>query len=224
MSFQPLLSIFDSAFWTVKETSAADGQELYGDKFLNYDELLLLHACAVRDPRCDQGHYGPQFITFHRAVVLQMENALLAVDPDIGAIPYWDYSKDTVTGEYYQDADNYIFSDNYFGDYIGNPDENYAVTNGLFAYWPISEYTTAKYGSDSDLSTQCAAEEWYRGFNATVCDRCCGLPEDECTCDPDTDTYRWNHRAHDDCTPYVARNAYEGSPIDGTCKYPYIEK
>jgi len=43
------------AIWVMKETSTEDGIELYGPKFKNHDDLLLLHACATLDPRCDQG-------------------------------------------------------------------------------------------------------------------------------------------------------------------------
>ena len=86
------------AFWVVKTLTTAEGQAVYGDKFVNYDEILLLHSCAVKDPRCDQGHYGPQFMTFHL-----FEESVLAVDPSIGAIPYWDYDSDTEQGMYFED-------------------------------------------------------------------------------------------------------------------------
>jgi hypothetical protein len=35
-----------------------------------------------------------------------MENALLAVDPTIDTMPYWDYAKHTIDGKYYQDGQN----------------------------------------------------------------------------------------------------------------------
>lgn len=56
---------------------------------MNHDDFVVLHSCAVLDPRCDQAHAGPQHATFHRAFLLAYENALLAVDPGIEAMPYW---------------------------------------------------------------------------------------------------------------------------------------
>ena len=52
-----------SAFWKLKTISTEKGRKMYGPNFNNYDEITLLHACTVYDPRCDQGHFGPHFIT-----------------------------------------------------------------------------------------------------------------------------------------------------------------
>ena len=52
-----------SAFWKLKTISTDKGRKMYGPNFNNYDEITLLHACTVYDPRCDQGHFGPHFIT-----------------------------------------------------------------------------------------------------------------------------------------------------------------
>lgn len=37
--------------------------------------------------------------------------------------------------------DKYIFSENYFGDFWGKPENDYAVVNGLFAEWPVAIWT-----------------------------------------------------------------------------------
>lgn len=205
--------------------------------------MTLLHACSTLDPRCDQGHYGPQFMStfrnmpfgrrrslrwvmsfsltrstpflpaFHRAFLLRFENALLAVDPTVGALPYWDYAEDTASGKYFETKD-YIFSDTYFGSIQGNPDENYAVTDGLFAHWPIAHWTSGAYGAQSSLKSRCAKQEWFKGTTASVCDRCCG--NSTCQCDQPNDTYTTFFRKHDDCTPYTARNPDEVTAILGT--------
>src|SRR5690349_13206758 len=60
-----------NAFWVLKNTTTQQGRLLYGANFNNHDEMLLLHTCAVYDPRCDNGHFGPQFMTFHRAFLLK---------------------------------------------------------------------------------------------------------------------------------------------------------
>jgi hypothetical protein len=200
----------------MKTTLTADGQTLYGPRFINYDDLLFLHACSLSDPRCDQAHFGPHFMTFHRALLLKVERSLLAIDSDIEAMPYWDYAKDTNTGVYFQTG-NFIFSNDYFGDYAGDPKQNYAVTNGLFAYWPIAEFTEERFGESSSLDVLCARQKYFTGFTASVCERCCG--QSDCTCDPETDTSKTWFRAHDDCTPYVTRNPFEEPNFEGVCKY-----
>jgi Common central domain of tyrosinase len=150
---------------------------------------------------------------FHRAYLLRFENSLLAVDPTIEGLPYWDYSEDTETGKYFETTD-YIFSDKYFGSIKGNPDENYAITDGLFAYWPIAQWTSSRFGASSTLNSRCAKQEWFKGTTASVCDRCCG--DSACECDQPGDTYSRFFRAHDDCTPYTARNPDEVTKILGT--------
>ena len=52
-----------AAYWKLKTLTTAAGRKIYGSNFNNYDEITLLHACTIYDPRCDQGHFGPHFIT-----------------------------------------------------------------------------------------------------------------------------------------------------------------
>ena len=124
---------------------------------------------------------------------------------------------DSIGGRYYKDPENYIFSDKYFGDFTGDPDQEYAVTNGLFAYWPVPEWSSEKFGTKSSHTALCAREEWYRGTQAKVCDECCGRGDD-CVCDPRRDTFRRFIRGDDDlmmirkneaCMPYLRRNTWE---------------
>jgi hypothetical protein len=139
---------------------------------------------------------------------------MLAVDPSTLALPYWNYSKDTDTGDCYQDPECYIFSNSYFGSRYGDPDENYAVTDGLFAYWPITEWTSRRFGKLSPYKQlDCPRLEYFQGVTAKNCERCCG--QDNCTCTK-KDVYKRWVRNHDDCTPYMARNPDEVLPIDGT--------
>ena len=79
----------------MKNTTSAEGKAKYGDRFVSHDDLTVMHACSVVDPRCDQAHQGPQFATFHRAFVLAWENSLLSVlsvvkpTSSVSAMPYW---------------------------------------------------------------------------------------------------------------------------------------
>jgi len=186
-----------AAFWTLKTTSTQDGRQLYGPNFNNHDEMLMLHACAVYDPRCDNGHFGPQFMTFHRAFLLKYERALLSVDPTIKALPYWNLAYDGYNGKYRNDPSKYIFTSNFFGDLWTSEAQGYAVTNGLFANWPVAEWTSEKFGANSWLAAdnRCPREEW---FHPKVCD----------SDNAGSTTY---FRDHEDCTPYVARNPLDNS-------------
>ncbi|CAK9005252.1 unnamed protein product [Durusdinium trenchii] len=176
-------------------------QNPYCEYFTNYDEMAALHACSVKDPRCDQGHTGPHFMNFHRMVILKMELALMAADTNrpiqVTAIPYWDQSLDSEDpiGRYRNAPDKYIFSENYFGDFWGKPENDYAVVNGLFAEWPVAIWTEERFGSKSKLANQskCIASEFFKGTVATADD--CG--------DGYTAT-RW-FRDHVECSEYVAR-------------------
>ena len=49
-------------------------------------------------------------------------------------------------------AQSPIFSDDYFGDLIGDPEQGYALANGKFAYWTVPDTideNTAKCGADT---------------------------------------------------------------------------
>ena len=109
------------------------------------------------DDRGDQGHFGPQFATWHAAIVLEFERALLSVDPSVGALPYWDSTLD--------DDDGVVFSDAYFGSVPGAGPAD-IVDDGRFAYWPVSSsfnlsewaaYAAARYSSSTPPSVTEAA-------------------------------------------------------------------
>jgi len=203
------------AMWTLKTTTTAAGRKKYGAAFNNHDDMLLLHSCAVYDIRCDNGHFGPQFMTFHRAFLLKYELSLLAVDASIGALPYWNVANDAAHGAYRNDPSKYIYTDKYFGNYTGTSATNYSVLNGLFANWPIALYTEARFGKTSTLAltNQCVREEW---FKPKPCSNATGAK-----------TYL---RDHADCTPVLARNPHDptspnslGTGLGGSFEIVYTE-
>eukprot|EP01137_Pigoraptor_chileana_P016510 Opistho-2@73390 len=203
-----------AALWTLKTTPTKEGRDKYGPHFNNYDELLMLHACAVYDPRCDVGHFGTSFMTFHRAFLLKMERALLSVDAGIGALPYWHAAFDAVNGTYRNNPDKYIFTCKYFGDWKTKAAEGYAVKNGLFADWPVAEFTSDKYGKSSWLApaNKCVREEW---FSPLPCN----------SKNPKSTRYIRNHL---DCTPTVARNENDvvlnqGAGLGGSTEIVYTD-
>mmetsp|Transcript_11889 Transcript_11889/g.27721 ORF Transcript_11889/g.27721 Transcript_11889/m.27721 type:complete len:476 (-) Transcript_11889:410-1837(-) len=115
-----------AAMWTMKNETMSSGISKYGSAFRSYDYFVVKHAVAQTDTRGDQAHFGAHFMTWHSALVLEFENAMLAVDPSIGALPYWD---ETIT-------EPSVFSADYFGTDPGAGTE-YQVTSGRFADWPI---------------------------------------------------------------------------------------
>ena len=144
----------------------------------------------------------------------------------IQAMPYWNMAFDSINGKYRNDPEKYIFTNNYFGQYYGAL-PNYQVVDGLFANWPIAKYTRQRFGNLSRLAVgnPCIAKEYFQGTTASTCDRCCGVPM--CTCDREDDTYSTYLRAHDDCTPVVAR--YPEDPdglgeLGGTYEIVYTEQ
>jgi hypothetical protein len=159
------------AFSIMNTTDTLTGREKYGKHFWNAQDLVVFHVCAVVDPRCDQAHFGPNFMTFHRAYLLLIENSLRAVDPEILALPYWAMQLDSKNGIYNPrnpdatDKDKYIFTNKYFGRYFTREEDDFVVTDGLFAYWSVPEWVfnetnvyndpslagQLRYGPDSDM-------------------------------------------------------------------------
>jgi len=66
-------------------------------------------------------------MTWHSLFLLEFENSLLAVDPSISGLPYWDSSTNT-TGS--------VFTSKYFGSAPGTG-INHQVIDGRFAKFPI---------------------------------------------------------------------------------------
>lgn len=206
----------------MRNLTLEDGRRKYGPDFITYEQLLLLHACANLDPRCDQGHFGPIFIVFHRAMLLVFENSLIAIDPAIEAMPYWNVGYDANGGKFRHDPRNYIFSDDFFGSYRGDPERSFAVTNGLFAFFPMFQYNASRHGSKSNSSLRCLQEDWIRPAPVSACRRCCGKAG--CVCDPEKDVYDTFVRNFDECSPYTTRN-YEQFPLmDNTRELLFSEE
>ncbi|CAK9108349.1 unnamed protein product [Durusdinium trenchii] len=215
------------AFWQVKTVKTLEGRKIYGKHFNNHDDMLILHSCATTDPRCDEGHFGPQFMTFHRALLLKYELSLLSVDPTIEAMPYWNMAYDAKDGKYRHDPEKYIFTNNYFGNYTGTG-ANYMVIDGLFANFPVTEWTSERFGNKSYMAkdNKCIREEWFKGTKPSVCDRCCVTHCSDCR-DTSPDVYTTRLRLHDDCSPYVARWPMDPDalgPLGGTYDLVYSEE
>jgi len=123
------------AMHTMKWTGLTEGQQMYGSKFLNWDTFVHWHATFENDLRGDQGHLGQHFVLVHKAFVLAFENALMAVDPTIDALPYWDMREDkSFLGA----------SSLQFGSSTGTG-TSYSVVDGAFANWTVGPVDSDMY-------------------------------------------------------------------------------
>jgi len=118
----------------MKNTSQEDGEHIYGPDFLNYDRMVLMHLRASMHPRCDQGHLGPAFFTFHRAIALQAERSLVAIDQNIEGLPYWDMEIDFRTGN---PEESVLWSEDWFGEHHGDENDMHMIRTGRFKHWHV---------------------------------------------------------------------------------------
>jgi hypothetical protein len=114
------------AMWAMKNLSMEEGQARFGASFKTHDYFVVKHAVAAADSRGDQAHNSDASPTFHAAFVLEFENTLLAIDPSIGALPYWS----TTNGE--------IFTETHMGSALGTG-EGHTVVDGKFARWSVPD-------------------------------------------------------------------------------------
>lgn len=114
------------AMWVIRETPLAQGRAEYGPAYRDWDYFILKHAIAASDNRGDVAHLGDWFMTWHAAFLLEFENALHAVDPEIEGVPYLNPSRWNP------------FTPEYLGSVPGTG-ENFQVVDGPFANWPITQ-------------------------------------------------------------------------------------
>jgi hypothetical protein len=125
-----------AAFEVMRNTSRADGEARYGRAFRTYQSITVQHTYAAIDARCDQGHLSAGFFPYHRALVLAVEASVLAVDPGVGALPYWDYNVDLALPD---PAASEIWSDAFFGEAAGDPDDAYMIRTGPWRDWTVDK-------------------------------------------------------------------------------------
>src|SRR5262249_15486101 len=79
------------------------------------------------------GHSAPDLLTFHRAYLLDFEEALSTVAGRPIALPYWDWPD--------PDSANAMLAEDFMGP-SGRPEDNYVVTSGPFrkGQWPVNVF------------------------------------------------------------------------------------
>lgn len=117
----------------MKKTSTLQGQVSFGRRYVSYDDLVAQHLQAAAARHCDEAHLGQAFATYHRAFTLRFEESLLAVDPSIGALPYWDYN---IEAKSKNPRESEIWE--WFGSSEGDPAQGNAVKDGRFGHWRVA--------------------------------------------------------------------------------------
>jgi len=143
MSEGDVLAVF-RAMDKMKRTGWGEGTGLYGPRFKPWDYFVQRHALAVVDPRGDQAHGGPAFMTWHRLFLLEFEDALLAVNRSIGALPYWDSTAPNA-------MDIFGEKDTQLGSTVGGGAQH-DVTDGFFRHWRVgmfNETLAAEHGGST---------------------------------------------------------------------------
>jgi tyrosinase len=113
------------------------------DKFVHWHHHVMHATVLPNEPRHplwrNGAHRGPAFLPWHRELLIQLEDAIVALEPNI-AIPYWNWTKDAAAADPSKEP---IWGDDLMG---GNGDENdsWRVQSGPFAHktgnWPVPEY------------------------------------------------------------------------------------
>ena len=77
------------------------------------------------------GNYGPDLLTWHRAFLLEFQDALTQVAGHPIALPYWDWTDPASTAV--------VFADDFMGP-AGKSEDDYTVTSGPFAkgQWAVN--------------------------------------------------------------------------------------
>lgn len=94
-----------------------------------YDQFVRLHQMTVLRSRLELGHgiahQNPAFLPWHRKLVLLFENAVRDVtqNPNF-TLPYWDWADETSLP--------FVFRNDFMGPAVGDPNDNYAVSEGPF--------------------------------------------------------------------------------------------
>ena len=100
-----------AAMHVMKVVPQEVGLSIYGRHFRSYDSLVLQHSQASLHGPGDAAHFSEVFPIFHRAWTLAFENSLMAIDPSILGLPYWNFALDQDPSSGATSA----FSSQYFG-------------------------------------------------------------------------------------------------------------
>ena len=77
---------------------------------------------------------------------------MIAIDPEIEGLPYWDYIPDVnAAGESIDYSKTELFTNpKYFGSFAGSAETDYCLVDGAFAGWTVSKAADVEECKDSD--------------------------------------------------------------------------
>ena len=114
--------------------------------------FLVKHLAKDTLTQCNFFHGCGGFLTGHAAFQLQLEQSLQAIDPRLAA-PYWDPSIDDELYAQDWDTQSPVGSSDWFGPLEGNPENDYIVDQGRFAYVSIpTDATRAEHNAYGRLT------------------------------------------------------------------------
>ena len=148
----------------IHRLSMAEGLELYGQQFVNYEKMTGMHMDQMTLDGCTIYHNTDVFFGAHSAFTLMLEQALQAIDPSLSA-PYWDYTIDDLEYGNEWAAKSPLFGDDWFGS--ANPEnaaDPHVIEHGRFAYIPISSNSTGPEHNGYRMQT----ESWNANPSAYV--------------------------------------------------------
>lgn len=129
-----------------------------------YDSLVRIHQLAVIQSRKQGwgiGHKCPSLLTFHRKLVLLLEDALCTVMGKVVPVPYWDWTNAASVEK--------VFSADFMGEQIGKKSDNYAVTTGPFKKGEYELNLITVPDGDGDYLNFCPFTFLTRGPNEGNC-------------------------------------------------------
>ncbi len=128
-------------FVTAVKQLKADGEY---DKYVVWHMEATEHETPMGNPSGrNAAHVGPAFLPWHREFIRRFERDLQRKVPGV-ALPYWDWTQDAALWDddrtdeeniAFIEANSPVFASDFMGG-NGDPDDNYYVKTGPFAYDP----------------------------------------------------------------------------------------
>ena len=111
-----------------------------------YDDFAKRHVQAMNTPTPagstrNVAHRAPSFLPWHRAFTLEMEDALIAVDPAIQGLPYWKWHEEASRNGGDARKSRLWTADYLGGD--GDPARGDRVLDGPFGQWRALVYNNS---------------------------------------------------------------------------------
>jgi hypothetical protein len=130
---------FLDAVKILTEVPTNDGIAKYGPNYKSLEDFEIMHLAGAGERNLDHIHDGMGISTQHTAMTSEFEQALQAVNPKV-AVPYWDYTVDSVKmssdKKYRPESFSDIFRDSelFTGVWFGTTNaKDHRIADGRFA-------------------------------------------------------------------------------------------